>query len=46
VLPNETLLVPSSTPHGKKDGMEFLQEELGKERQVFQGEKGKTISLE
>ena len=39
--PRITLLV-----HGEKDGMEFLQEELGKESQVFLGEKGKTIPLE
>jgi Cft2 family RNA processing exonuclease len=32
--------------HGEKSGMEFLQEELGKESQVFLGEKGKTIPLE
>ena len=32
--------------HGEKDGMEFLEEELGKESQVFLGEKGKTIPLE
>jgi predicted metal-dependent RNase len=39
--PRITLLV-----HGEKDGMEFLQEELGKETQVFLGEKGKAIPLE
>jgi Cft2 family RNA processing exonuclease len=39
--PRITLLV-----HGEKDGMEFLQEELGKESQVFLGEKGKVIPLE
>jgi Cft2 family RNA processing exonuclease len=39
--PRITLLV-----HGEKDGMEFLQEELGKESQVFLGEKGKAIPLE
>ena len=32
--------------HGEKEGMEFLQEELGKESQVFMGEKGKTIFLD
>jgi Cft2 family RNA processing exonuclease len=39
--PRITLLI-----HGEKDGMEFLEEELGKESQVFLGEKGKTIPLE
>jgi hypothetical protein len=32
--------------HGEIEGMDFLQEELGKESQVFQGEKGKAISLD
>jgi Cft2 family RNA processing exonuclease len=32
--------------HGEKDGMDSLQEELGKEFLVVQGEKGKTISLD
>ena len=39
--PRITILV-----HGEKDGMEFLQEELGKETQIYLGEKGKTILLE
>jgi hypothetical protein len=29
-----------------KEGMEFLKEELGKESQVFIGERGKTINLD
>ncbi|MBI5966305.1 MAG: MBL fold metallo-hydrolase [Deltaproteobacteria bacterium] len=41
VRPRITVLV-----HGVKEGMEFLKEELGKESQVFFGEKGKTIPLE
>jgi len=32
--------------HGEKEGMEFMQKELGKESQVFLGEKGKAIILE
>jgi len=32
--------------HGEKEGMEFFQEELGRESQVFLGEIGKTIPLE
>jgi Cft2 family RNA processing exonuclease len=32
--------------HGEKAGMDSLQEELGKEFAVFQGEKGKTIGLD
>jgi Cft2 family RNA processing exonuclease len=39
--PRITVLV-----HGEKDGMEFLQEELGKETRVYLGEKGKTIPLD
>ena len=39
--PRITLLV-----HGEKEGMEFMQAELGRESQVFLGEKGKTILLE
>lgn len=39
--PRITVLV-----HGERKGMEFMQEELGKESQVFLGEKGKTIILE
>ena len=39
--PRITLLV-----HGERDGMEFMQEELGKESQVVLGEKGKSIPLE
>lgn len=31
--------------HGEKEGLEFMQGELGKGCQVFQGEKGKTIYL-
>ena len=32
--------------HGEKEGMDSLQEELGKEFVVVQGEKGKTIELD
>jgi cleavage and polyadenylation specificity factor subunit 3 len=32
--------------HGEKNGMDSLQEELGKEFLVVQGEKGKTIDLD
>jgi len=32
--------------HGMKEGMEFLQEELGQESQILIGEKGKTIPLD
>ncbi|MCX5907365.1 MAG: MBL fold metallo-hydrolase [Deltaproteobacteria bacterium] len=32
--------------HGEKEGMEFMQAELGKESQIFLGEKGKTINLD
>ena len=32
--------------HGEKGGMDSLQEELGKEFVVVQGEKGKTIILD
>lgn len=32
--------------HGTKEGMEFLQEELGQESQILMGEKGKTIPLD
>jgi Cft2 family RNA processing exonuclease len=32
--------------HGEKEGMVFMQKELGGESQVFMGEKGKTIDLE
>ena len=39
--PRITLLI-----HGERDGMEFMREELGKESQVYLGEKGKTILLE
>jgi len=39
--PRVTILV-----HGEKDGMAFLQEELGKETQIYLGEKGKMIPLD
>jgi Cft2 family RNA processing exonuclease len=32
--------------HGEKEGMDSLQEELGKDFAVVQGEKGKTINLD
>ena len=32
--------------HGEKAGMDSLQEELGKDFVVIQGERGKTIPLE
>jgi Cft2 family RNA processing exonuclease len=32
--------------HGEKEGMDSLQEELGKEFLVVQGEKGKTINMD
>ncbi len=32
--------------HGEKEGMEFLQEELAGESQIFRGEKGKKINLD
>jgi predicted metal-dependent RNase len=39
--PRITLLV-----HGERNGMEFMQEELGRENQIFLGERGKTIILD
>ncbi len=32
--------------HGEKEGMEFLQEELAGESQIFMGERGKKINLD
>ena len=39
--PRITLLV-----HGERNGMEFMREQLGKESQIFLGERGKTIILD